>query len=80
MLSDQDHKCNSTPRVKYGEAIAKAVEWLGDRYLLARPINASLSRELQQQRDEPFRLVNSISPTSSEARRTRPNGGLGSAP
>jgi len=24
----------------YREALAKAVEWLGDRYLLAHPINA----------------------------------------
>jgi hypothetical protein len=25
----------------YNSAIAKAVEWLGDRYLLAKPINAA---------------------------------------
>ena len=25
----------------YSSAIAKAVEWLGDRYLLAKPINAT---------------------------------------
>lgn len=28
----------------YGPAIARAVEWLGDRYLLARPINAAADR------------------------------------
>lgn len=73
----KDHKYNSTPREKYGEGIAKALERLGNRYLLAVPINASLSRELQQQRDESFRLPKSslIGPTSSEARRTRLNGG-----
>ncbi len=29
----------------YSPAIAKAVEWLGDRYLLAKPINAPRRRE-----------------------------------
>jgi hypothetical protein len=28
----------------YSSAIAKAVEWLGDRYLLAKPINAAPGR------------------------------------
>jgi hypothetical protein len=27
--------------VDYGAARAKAIEWLGDRYLLAKPINHS---------------------------------------
>jgi len=30
----------SLPVANYSSAIAKAVDWLGDRYLLARPINA----------------------------------------
>jgi hypothetical protein len=30
----------------YNSAIARAVEWLGDRYLLARPINAARSRRI----------------------------------
>jgi hypothetical protein len=38
------HKRNQTlrslPVANYGPAIAKAVEWLGRRYLLAKPINA----------------------------------------
>jgi hypothetical protein len=29
----------SPPLANYSSAIARAVEWLGDRYLLARPIN-----------------------------------------
>jgi hypothetical protein len=29
----------------YSSAIAKAVEWLGDRYLLARPINTGAAGE-----------------------------------
>jgi len=28
----------------YSAAIARAVEWLGDRYLLAKPINATADR------------------------------------
>jgi hypothetical protein len=35
------------PVANYSSAIAKAVEWLGDRYLLAKPINAAPSREAQ---------------------------------
>jgi hypothetical protein len=30
----------SLPVANYSSAIAKAVNWLGDRYLLAHPINA----------------------------------------
>jgi len=36
-----DKTLNESPRLythDYGAAIAKAVEWLGDRYLLAKPI------------------------------------------
>ena len=29
------------PVANYSASIARAVEWLGDRYLLARPMNAS---------------------------------------
>jgi hypothetical protein len=32
------------PVANYSSAIARAVDWLGDRYLLARPINASRNR------------------------------------
>ena len=34
----------SLPVANYSSAIARAVDWLGDRYLLARPINASWNR------------------------------------
>jgi hypothetical protein len=34
----------SMPVANYSSAIARAVEWLGDRYLLARPMNAPRSR------------------------------------
>ena len=29
--------------VDYGAARARAIEWLGDRYLLAKPVNAAKS-------------------------------------
>jgi len=32
-----------SPVVDYSAARAKAIEWLGDRYLLARPINRKTS-------------------------------------
>jgi hypothetical protein len=35
------HKLRPPPVYDYSSAIAKAVEWLGDRYLLAKPINAT---------------------------------------
>jgi hypothetical protein len=31
----------SLPVANYGSAIARALEWLGDRYLLAKPINSA---------------------------------------
>jgi hypothetical protein len=38
------HKQDDTPQFppgsSYDRALARAVEWLGDRYLLAKPINA----------------------------------------
>jgi hypothetical protein len=34
---------NPAPVVDYSAARAKAIEWLGDRYLLARPINRKTS-------------------------------------
>jgi hypothetical protein len=37
----------SLPVANYSSAIAKAVEWLGDRYLLAKPINSALRGEAQ---------------------------------
>jgi hypothetical protein len=30
------------PVANYGSAVARALEWLGDRYLLAKPINAGV--------------------------------------
>jgi len=44
MPEKRDPLLHSLPVANYSESIARAVEWLGDRYLLARPINASRSR------------------------------------
>jgi hypothetical protein len=35
------HELRLPPVYDYSSAIAKAVEWQGDRYLLAKPINAT---------------------------------------
>jgi hypothetical protein len=44
-LTDKSrHMPQSLPVVNYGSAIARAVEWLGDRYLLAKPVKSTQSR------------------------------------
>ena len=43
MADESNHKVEP-PTANYSSAIAKAVEWLGDRYLLAKPINAAPNR------------------------------------
>jgi hypothetical protein len=45
MPDKHNHPLQSLPVANYSSAIARAVEWLGDRYLLANPIN-SLTRRL----------------------------------
>ena len=47
MTTRQAHEPRSLPVENYSSAIAKAVEWLGDRYLLAKPINSAPVREAQ---------------------------------
>jgi hypothetical protein len=41
MNTRQQHHMTSLPVANYSAAIAKAVEWLGDRYLLAKPIKSA---------------------------------------
>jgi hypothetical protein len=41
---EPNHRVKPLPMANYSSAIAKAVEWLGDRYLLAKPINAAPGR------------------------------------
>jgi hypothetical protein len=42
MRDKQDHTPDGMPVANYASALARAVEWLGDRYLLAKPINTHL--------------------------------------
>ena len=44
MTSKQNHRFESLPMANYSSAIARAVEWLGDRYLLAKPIKFGSNR------------------------------------
>jgi hypothetical protein len=44
MADRQNRSLKPLPMTNYSSAIARAVEWLGDRYLLAKPINAAPSR------------------------------------
>jgi hypothetical protein len=38
------------PVSNYRSAVARALEWLGDRYLLAKPINAGIPTRTQPRR------------------------------
>jgi len=44
MAEGQNDSLETLPMANYSSAIARAVEWLGDRYLLAKPINAAPGR------------------------------------
>src|SRR5580704_4296938 len=44
MSDERNPPLQSLPVANYSSAIARAVEWLGDRYLLATPLNATHSR------------------------------------
>ncbi|MGO9994913.1 MAG: hypothetical protein ACLPTF_20700 [Steroidobacteraceae bacterium] len=44
MAERQNHRSEPLPVSNYSLAIERAVEWLGDRYLLAKPIKAAPSR------------------------------------
>ncbi len=41
MNIQQQRAARTLPVANYSPAIAKAVEWLGERYLLARPVQAA---------------------------------------
>jgi hypothetical protein len=40
MTEKRNLPLKSLPVANYGLALARALEWLGDRYLLAKPINS----------------------------------------
>jgi hypothetical protein len=50
MTQKQGHTQQSPSVSNYDRALARAVEWLGDRYLLAKPINAHTLPRLQSHR------------------------------
>jgi hypothetical protein len=41
MADNRTDTPHSLPVANYSPAVARAVAWLGDRYLLAKPINAA---------------------------------------
>jgi hypothetical protein len=41
MTEKRNHRLRPLPVANYGSALARALEWLGDRYLLAKPINSA---------------------------------------
>jgi hypothetical protein len=45
MTDIRTHAIRPLPVANYSPAIARAVDWLGDRYLLAKPINAPRTRQ-----------------------------------
>jgi hypothetical protein len=45
MINNRTDTPRSLPVANYSPAIARAVDWLGDRYLLAQPINAARKRQ-----------------------------------
>lgn len=49
MTDNANHRPQSPPTTNYSSAVARAVAWLGDRYLLAKPINAAPGRSTQMQ-------------------------------
>jgi len=56
MADEPNRSLNPQPTANYSSAIAKAVERLGDRYLLAKPINAAPNRSMPQMARNSSRL------------------------
>ena len=42
MRDKLDHTLQGVPVATYSSPVAQALEWLGDRYLLAKPINTPI--------------------------------------
>jgi hypothetical protein len=41
MTEKRNHPLKPLPVANYRSALARALDWLGDRYLLAKPINSA---------------------------------------
>ena len=46
MADKTPHSHKALPTVNYSSAVARALAWLGDRYLLAKPINGAPGRSI----------------------------------
>jgi hypothetical protein len=46
MADKTPHSLKALPTANYNSAVARAVAWLGNRYLLAKPINVAPGRSL----------------------------------
>jgi hypothetical protein len=57
MNEKADPRLISLPATNYSSAVARAVAWLGDRYLLAKPINAGPRHAPSLQRRGPATIV-----------------------
>jgi hypothetical protein len=53
MSNKRNQRPKSLPVVNYSSAIARAVKWLGDRYLLAQPINEVAGHEAAEAAHSP---------------------------
>jgi hypothetical protein len=49
MTEKRNYPLKSLPVANYRSALARAVEWLGDRYLLAKPIKSAPRSGLDRQ-------------------------------
>jgi len=60
MRDKQDPTLQGVPLANYGSAVARALEWLGDRYLLAKPINTPMraARPPSEERTPPANRSN----------------------
>jgi hypothetical protein len=46
MVDKANRRLEPLPVANYSSAVARAVAWLGNRYLLAKPINAAAGRSI----------------------------------
>jgi hypothetical protein len=60
MPDKQNPALRAPPVSNYSSAIARAVEWLGDRYLLAKPINMTTRHHRQSAMTERQHDVHSL--------------------
>ena len=62
MTDQPNQRIKSLPEANYKSAIERAVAWLGDRYLLAKPINAAPGRSTLVATGNPLRSPVTLRP------------------